>query len=123
MKWRNGLNALIGIWFIVAPWVLGFSGRADATWTSVVIGVIQAAASIWAAYVERPGWGTWQNWVALLTGVWFVVQPFALNLSAVEGVVWSSVILGLVTVVANLWTMVEGHNEGHPVHRSRAKAS
>ncbi|MCL6516252.1 SPW repeat protein [Alicyclobacillus sp.] len=112
MKWRNWLNAIIGVWFIIAPWVLGVSDVAGAVWTSVIFGAIQVIASVWAAYVEEPSWRTWQNWVSFLTGVWFILQPFVLPLSGNAGETWTSVILGIVTAVLNLWTMWEGAN-GH----------
>lgn len=122
MKWRNGLNAIIGVWFIIAPWVLGFADVSGAVWTSVVFGAIQVIASVWAAYVDRPNWRVWQNWVSFVTGVWFILQPFVLSLTGNEGEVWTSVILGIVTAVLNLWTMWEGEKE-HPTQSAGGKAS
>ncbi|GMA49947.1 hypothetical protein GCM10025857_13040 [Alicyclobacillus contaminans] len=124
MKWRNWINALIGIWFILAPWLLGFSHLSGATWTSVVIGLVQTAASIWAAYEEKVGWATWQNWVSLITGLWFIIQPFALSLTANGAETWTGVILGIVTIILNLWTMAEGKDSsGRRVSSGRANTS
>ncbi|GGJ06362.1 hypothetical protein GCM10010885_14400 [Alicyclobacillus cellulosilyticus] len=126
MQWRNGLSALIGVWFILAPWILGFSDRTAAVWTSVIIGAVQAIASIWIA-VQREaahGWKTWQNWVSCLTGVWFILQPFVLSLSGLAGETWTSVILGIVTAALNLWEMsAEESTAGSSSGGSRAAAS
>src|SRR5437868_13716449 len=35
----SGLNVIAGIWLIIAPWVLGYSGR-DPRWNDVVFGII-----------------------------------------------------------------------------------
>ncbi|RIV24710.1 hypothetical protein D2Q93_06405 [Alicyclobacillaceae bacterium I2511] len=107
MKWRNWLVAIIGIWFIISPWVFGFSGHAGATWTSVIAGVIQLLVSGWAATREdsTANWSNWMNWVSLLMGAWFVLQPWLMSISSNTSNAWNSVLLGLITVVLNLWTM------------------
>ncbi len=114
MKWRNWLAAIIGIWFIIAPWVFGFSGHAGAVWTSIVAGVIQLIVSGWAASREdsEANWSNWMNWVSLITGAWFVLQPWLLFISSYTSNTWTSVILGLVTIVLNLWTMGVGTGSG-----------
>lgn len=32
------VNAWLGVWLLVAPWILGFSGNAGATWASLLVG-------------------------------------------------------------------------------------
>ncbi len=32
--------ALLGIWLIISPWVLGFSGDMAAVWNAVIVGII-----------------------------------------------------------------------------------
>ncbi|MCL6632048.1 MAG: SPW repeat protein [Alicyclobacillus herbarius] len=111
MKWRNGMSALIGIWFIIAPWVLGFSSPTAAVWTSVVAGVIQLIASGWATYLkDSSGTKVWQTWVSLLMGIWFILQPFVLTLTTNVAETWSSVILGIITGALNLWTILDKGN-------------
>ncbi|MDK4743037.1 SPW repeat protein [Rhizobium sp. CNPSo 3464] len=54
-EWVN----LVGIWAIVAPWVLGFSAVTAAMWAHVIAGIIVAvlaAGSIWFGH-NRP-WST-----------------------------------------------------------------
>ncbi|MGG2091173.1 SPW repeat protein [Priestia aryabhattai] len=36
MKLRGNLNALIGLWFIIAPWAIGYSDQSGALWSSIV---------------------------------------------------------------------------------------
>ncbi|MCL6548056.1 MAG: SPW repeat protein [Alicyclobacillus sp.] len=106
MKWRNGLNALMGLWFIVSPWILGISSDEKVVWTSVIIGAIQLVCAVWSAAQEEPaGVRHWQNWVTLVTGLWFIVQPFALSLTNEQAELWTSLILGAVTAVLSLWML------------------
>jgi hypothetical protein len=38
--WQEGLNLLLGIWVFIAPWVLGFSGAANAAWDHWIVGFL-----------------------------------------------------------------------------------
>lgn len=106
MKTRGYLNALIGVWFIIAPWVIGFSDQSGALWSSIIFGIIQIIVSLWGS--DKPGWSSWQNWISVITGVWFVIFPFIYSLT--NGETWSSVILGLITIVFSLWNLGSNSN-------------
>ncbi len=43
------LNAILGVWLIVAPFVLGYTGITAALWNDVVVGIVVAALGAWAA--------------------------------------------------------------------------
>ena len=104
MKWRNWLAAIIGIWFIISPWVLGFSDKSGALWTSVIIGAVQLiVAGSASTKDDSSGWTVWQTWLSLITGIWFIIAPYIFALGA--GETWTSVILGAVTALLSLWTM------------------
>lgn len=47
MKTRGLINAVIGMWFVIAPWMLGFSYDAGATSSSIVFGTLQVIMSFW----------------------------------------------------------------------------
>ena len=42
-QWEEWVNLLLGLWLLISPWVLGFTGNAGAMWTHVVIGLAVAA--------------------------------------------------------------------------------
>lgn len=44
---------VIGIWLIVSPWILGFSGISLAKWDSVFIGLILTLVFGWEIFGER----------------------------------------------------------------------
>ena len=101
VKTRGIINAVIGIWFVIAPWMLGFSYDTGATSASIVFGSLQVIMSFWG--VTKSGWNSWQNWISLITGLWFILFPFIYSLT--DGVLWSSVVLGLMTVLFSLWSL------------------
>ncbi|AUO14691.1 SPW repeat protein [Priestia megaterium] len=101
MKTRGILNALIGAWFIIAPWVIDFSNQSGALWSSIIFGIIQLIVSLWG--YDKPGWRSWLNWISVITGVWFVIFPVIYSLT--NGELWSTLILGLFTIISSLWNL------------------
>lgn len=45
--WEGRVNAAIGVWLIVSPWVLGFRSDPILTWNAVVIGILAVVVSGW----------------------------------------------------------------------------
>jgi VIT1/CCC1 family predicted Fe2+/Mn2+ transporter len=43
------INAILGVWLIVAPWVLGFSNMTGSTWNAVIVGIGIAVFGAWSA--------------------------------------------------------------------------
>ncbi|WP_423228503.1 SPW repeat domain-containing protein [Priestia megaterium] len=81
--------------------MIGFGDQSGALSLSTFFGLIQIIVSLWGS--DKPGWSSWQNWVSVITGVWFVVFPFIYSLA--NGEVWSSVTLGLITIILSLWNL------------------
>ncbi len=52
-EWEEWVNALLGVWLVVSPWITGYAAVAAATWNHVVVGVLTAALAIWAAWQAR----------------------------------------------------------------------
>jgi uncharacterized membrane protein HdeD (DUF308 family) len=51
--WLSWLNALLGLWVLVSPWVLSYVGQATALWTAIVLGIIAIVLGVWAAQQVR----------------------------------------------------------------------
>lgn len=45
------MNAILGLWVLVSPWLLGFSTRMGPTWNNVILGIIVVCLAVWAAVV------------------------------------------------------------------------
>jgi hypothetical protein len=56
-EWEEWLNLIVGLWVIISPWVLKFSGAVDAMRTAVIVGTIVAilaAVEIWMTHHATP---------------------------------------------------------------------
>ncbi len=47
------LNAILGLWLIVAPFVLRFSASMSSRWNDIVLGIAVIVFSVWAALTTR----------------------------------------------------------------------
>ena len=53
-QWASWVIALIGIWFIISPWVYGSAGETW-MWNSVVLGIIFVVLGVWSALASDTG--------------------------------------------------------------------
>jgi hypothetical protein len=87
----SGLNIVAGIWLIIAPWVLGYSGR-DPRWNDVVFGIIVGILALvraTGAYREE-----WLSWMNAAIGVWLFIAAFTIDHTARAS--WNDIILGII---------------------------
>ena len=40
MAYLSGINALLGIWVVISPWVFGYSGNSGGAVSAVIAGVV-----------------------------------------------------------------------------------
>jgi hypothetical protein len=99
MRWANVVTALVGIWFIIAPYVLA-EARPAVLWTSVVGGILLLVLAGWAARDAEARTPAWLPAVTGLIGIWFIAAPFVLALAA-RREIWTSIVGGAVVLVLN----------------------
>jgi hypothetical protein len=90
----SGLNVLAGIWLIIAPFVLGYSGG-DPYWNDIVFGAITGLVAL--ARVAGAYRASWLSWVNALIGVWIFVS--ASWLDATNAAKTNDIILGAIAFV------------------------
>ncbi len=105
MIWANVVNALLGIWFIIAPFVLGVSSSVGEVWTSVIGGIILLVLAGSAVSSDTARRQAWIQYVNGLVGVWFILAPWILSMATNAGVTWTSVIGGLIALVLSVWLL------------------
>ena len=94
MYWITGILGLI---FIVAPFVFGYSTDSVALWTSLVVGALTLVVSIIeGAQADRQ---QWEYWTAGILGIIAIFAPFALGFSTFTQATWSSIVLGVLIAV------------------------
>ncbi|WP_067934653.1 SPW repeat protein [Alicyclobacillus kakegawensis] len=120
MNWKSWITAAIGAWFVAAPWALGVPRSPQLAWTSVVFGLLQVIVSAWAAIAPRvPSWRMWQYWVVLLTGLWFLIEPFLSTYEVPQ--YWGTAGPALLTIALAVWSLME-HTGWRPSERGRPGA-
>lgn len=45
--WQDAVNAVMGVWLVASPWVLGFSGLENALMAAVASGIVIALLVLW----------------------------------------------------------------------------
>ena len=56
-EWEEWVNCVLGLWTIVAPWILGFAAAKGAMWTHVAVGIavaVLAAIELWLIHSGPP---------------------------------------------------------------------
>jgi hypothetical protein len=99
--WQDPVNAVLGVWLVLSPWVSRFSGDMTATANSVVIGVALLAAALGAMLMPR----AWEEWTEAVLGLWMIVAPWVLGYSALTNAVSAAVVIGIVVLALALWTL------------------
>jgi SPW repeat len=51
--WKEWINILLGVWMLISPWLLHFSGATALTWNAVVSGAVVIICACWALGEER----------------------------------------------------------------------
>ncbi|KRE83753.1 hypothetical protein ASG89_11555 [Paenibacillus sp. Soil766] len=97
MYLKNSLSALMGLWFLMTPWVFGFGDVTNALFTCALFGSLQFVSSMLA--LGKTGKHMWQNWVCVGCGVVFIVFPNVYHLSFMA--FFSFVALGFMTILIN----------------------
>jgi len=94
MYWLTGL---LGIAMAIAPFVQGYSDNPTAMWTSIILGVVVLAASIFESMDVRHA--KWEWWVAGIAGVLAVIAPFVFGFTALTMAMWTLLVLGIVVAI------------------------
>jgi hypothetical protein len=119
LHWPDGLNLLLGVWLVVSPWILGFTGVKYAPGNAYVVGVIIAVAAVSALLAFHE----WEEWVNIILGVWLVITPWLFGFGtlapttetlAAFAATWNFVIVGLLVVGLAAWSAIIMRKHGQP---------
>src|SRR5437773_1152404 len=56
--WQDPVNALLGAWLALSPWVVGYVLDAAANYNAVVVGALLIAAALGAMFIPK----AWEEW-------------------------------------------------------------
>jgi hypothetical protein len=98
-----GLTLVLGLWYIVSPWVYGSTNApAAATWNSVIVGILIALFA--AARLRSPTPMPAARWIDLLLGIWAFFSPWIYGYVGNEGRFINSLCVGVIVFALNIWS-------------------
>jgi SPW repeat len=53
--WKEWVNLVLGVWLLISPWALHFSGLTALAWSAVFSGTIVVVCACWALCEGRSG--------------------------------------------------------------------
>lgn len=113
-NWLNWLVAVAGLWELLSPFILGYSGLTVAMWNAIIVGLALIALGAWAALYREARTDRTLDWINAVLGVWLVVSPFALGYSATVIAMWNNIIVGLVVLALAGWAALAVSKEVSP---------
>ncbi|MGB9592271.1 MAG: SPW repeat protein, partial [Candidatus Kryptoniota bacterium] len=51
-KTLSWINTVLGIWLIIAPFIIRYSNVGSALWNDIIVGIAVAVLSVWAANIK-----------------------------------------------------------------------
>jgi hypothetical protein len=106
--WQDAVIAVVGVWLISSPWVMGFRGEVGATANASIVGFALVAVAVDAIFVPSP----WEELTLGAIGVWMIASPWVLDVSGGHGAGLAAIVTGTVIVVLALWSLFSDNDYG-----------
>ena len=114
MKAICWMNFTLGVWLVIAPFVLLYRGIQAALWDDIVVGLLIAAYSFSRALeIKKLIVG---NWIVGALGLWALISPFVLHFSGATLAMRNNVIVGAMVTILTIW--LAAHPWRHQHHRA-----
>src|SRR5918911_1024656 len=113
LKYADALIIVVGLWLILAAFVLGFTGITSALWNSVIVGVAILVIAAIRIFSESERW-YWLSWLAFLLGLWLIASPFILGYDGQLRPMLSDVLAGIAVVFLSGFSGLAYRISGYP---------
>ena len=98
--WQDSVNALLGVWLMFSPLILGYQSDVSAMGNSVLVGLLLLATALGAIFVPR----IWEEWTETVLGLWLAVSPWVVGFSSPAAKA-SALVTGLIVLTLALWAL------------------
>ena len=98
--WQDTGNAVLGLWLVFSPLVLGFQTELVDMGNTVLVGVLLLAAALGGMFVPR----AWEDWTESGLGLWLAVAPWVTGFATTVATV-NAAVVGLVVLTLALWAL------------------
>lgn len=100
--WQDGVNAVVGVWLMISPWILGFTDDGQVLAVVIVLGAALLAGAIGALVLPR-AWEAWSEGVVALATI---ASPWAIGAQSRVAFRDSAVASGLVVLAMVVWILL-----------------
>jgi hypothetical protein len=98
----SGVNAVLGLWLIISPWVYGYAaGNGGSMLNSVIVGAVIAVLAFLRTRSPRENAGL--SWTNLVLGAWTALSPWIFSYLE-GGRLWNSLLVGLAVIGFAIWS-------------------
>jgi hypothetical protein len=115
--WQDAVNAVLGVWLMASPWLLGFQADRTPVSNAFLVGALLLAAALGAILLPR----AWEEWAEGILGLWMIASPWLLGFSGHGVAASSAVVTGLVIVGLAVWTLVTDTQYSAWMHKHPAQ--
>lgn len=109
IKIANSITLVAGLWLMVSAFTMGVGLYSNL----FVIGILTTVLSLIG--LSMPEQATWFEGINGILGAWLLISPLFLSAMG-SGLVWNSVIVGLVILISAFWGTMSSSSmgQGHP---------
>lgn len=120
IRTASGINAILGLWLIIAAFAMG--GTQAASWNDLLTGIVVLVLA--GARMSEPiGWTKAASWANAAIGLWLIFAPFVLSYTTnVER--WNDIIAGILLLIFGAWSgALPRHADEDRAAAARAQAA
>jgi len=93
--WANWVNLVLGIWLIVAGFVLKTPPKTANFWNDLIVGIIVAILAYISTTTKRV-----ICWINVVLGIWLIIAAFLPSIVGTKtGNLWNDLIVGIVVLI------------------------
>lgn len=116
-NWQDIVSLVLGVWLILSPWALAFTGIDAALWNVVLFGAVIAMM----AFMAIIDFHEWEEWADMAIGLWLIVSPWVLGFAtmragAADGAYAATlnvVVVGVLTLGMAAWSLRDHRHGTH----------